>query len=114
MIKLGTSDEMKLAEPDPAKYSGLKISLIKIGLLLLVVSFCGLLLMLSAALAWWLLLVLALPTHLVSECLGEKVFAPKYGWSTVQVGFSPKRIAFGVFLTMGVSVLVYLALTLFQ
>lgn len=114
MIKFRTNDEMKLAEPDPVRYSGLKISLIKIGLLLLLVSFCGLLLLLNATLAWWLLLVLALPIHLVSEWLGEKVFAPKYGWSTAQVGFSPKRIAFGVFLIMGVSVLVYLVLKLFQ
>jgi hypothetical protein len=99
---------------NPIKYSGLRISLIKLGLFLLVVSFCGVVLLLNAALAWWLLLILALPAHLVSEWFGEKVFAPKYGWSTAQVGFSLKRIAFGVLLIMGVSALVYLVLKLFQ
>jgi hypothetical protein len=95
-------------------YSGFIISLIKIGIFLLLVSFCGLLLLLNAALAWWLLLILVLPTHLVSEWLGEKVFAGKYGWSTAQVGFSPKRIAFGILLIVGVWALVYLVLNLFQ
>lgn len=108
------NEEKKIGDSDPAEYGGLRISLIKLGLLLLCASFGLLLLLLHAAFGWWLLLFLALPIHLVSEWVGEKVFASKYGWSTAQVGFSPKRIAFGVLLVLGLSAGVYLVLRLFN
>jgi len=90
------NEEKKNGDSDLAEYRGLRISLIKLGLFLLCASFCLLLLLLNAAFGWWLLVLLALPIHLVSKWLGEKVFATTYGWSTAQVGFSPMRIAFGV------------------
>jgi hypothetical protein len=108
------SENGKVGDSDPAEYRGLRISLIKLGLLLLCASFCLLLLLLNAALAWWLLLILALPIHLVSEWVGDKVFATKYGWSTEQVGFSPKRIALGVLLVLSLSAGVYLVFRLFN
>jgi hypothetical protein len=104
-------EDRKARESAATEYGSLRISLIKLGLLLVFVSFCLFLILINSA-AWWLLLVLALPINLVSEWLGEKVFASKYGWSTEQVGFSPKRIAFGVLLVMGVSAGIYLALKL--
>jgi len=107
------SKDRKREDCDPAAYGGFRLSLIKIGLLLLCAGFLLLLLLLNAALAWWILLILALPLYLASEWLGEKVFATKYGWSTEQVGFSPKRIAFGVLLVLGVSAMVYLISRLF-
>ena len=104
-------EDRKVRESDANEYWSLRISLIKLGLLLVCLSFCLFLILLNNA-AWWLLLVLALPISLVSEWLGEKVFASKYGWSTEQVGFSPKRIAFGVLFVLGVSAGIYLVLRL--
>ena len=106
--------ENKIGDSDPAAYGGLRISLIKLGLFLLCACLFLLLLLLHAAFAWWLLLLLALPIHPVSKWVSEKVFAGKYGWSTEQVGFSPKRIAFGVLLVLGLSAGVYLVFRLFN
>src|SRR5262245_9862746 len=106
-------EEDKTAESAAPNYGSLRISLIKLGLLLVFISFCLFLIVLSGAF-WWLLILLALPINLVSEWLGEKVFATKYGWSTEQVGFSPKRIAFGVLLVLGVSAIIYLVSKLFS
>lgn len=99
---------------DKATYEGFRPSVIKIGLLLLWAGFLLFLILLNAALAWWMLLILALPLYLLSEWAGEKVFATKYGWSTEQVGFSPKRIAFGVLLVLSLSAGVYLIFRLFN
>jgi hypothetical protein len=106
-------EDKKARESSATEYGRLRISLIKLGLLLVCVSFCLFLILLNSA-AWWLLLVLVLPINLVSEWLGEKVFASKYGWSSEQVGFSPKRIAFGVLLVLGVSVGFYIVLKLLK
>jgi hypothetical protein len=73
-------------------HNGPQVSLLKLGLFLLWVSFCLLLLFISAF-GWWVLLVLALPIHALAQWIGDRVFADKYGWSTEQVGFSVKRIA---------------------
>ena len=108
------SEDRKVEASNPAVYGGFRVSVIKIGLLLLWAGFLLLLILLNAALTWWMLLILALPLYLVSEWAGEKVFASKYGWSTEQVGFSPKRIAFGVLLVLGVSAGVYLVFRLFN
>jgi hypothetical protein len=108
------SDDRKVEDRDPAAYGGFRVSVIKIGLLLLWACFLLLLILLNAALNWWPLLIIALPLYLVSEWAGEKVFATKYGWSTDQVGFSPKRIAFGVLAVLGVSAGVYLVSKLFN
>jgi len=105
------SEDPQVEASNPAAYGGLRVSLIKIGLLLLCAGFWFLLLFLNAALSWWMLLILALPLCIVSEWVVEKVFATKYGWSTEQVGFSPKRIAFGVLL---VPAGVYLIFRLFN
>jgi hypothetical protein len=106
-------EDRKAGESAATEYGSLRISLIKIGLLLVFVCFCFFLIFLNSA-AWWLPLVLALPISLVAEWLGEKVFAAKYGWSTEQVGFSPMRIAFGVMLILGVSAGIYFVLKLFN
>ena len=108
------SEDRKRGECDAAAYGGFRLSLIKIGLLLLYAGFLLLLLLLNAALAWWILLILALPLYLASEWVVEKVLATKYGWSTEQVGFSPKRIVFGVLLVSVVSAAVYLVSRLFN
>ena len=108
------SEDRKVEAPDPAVYGGFRVSLIKIGLFLLCAAFWFLLLLLNAALTWWILLILALPTYLVTEWVGERVFAAKYGWSTEQVGFSPKRIALGVLLVLGIAAAVYLVFRLFN
>jgi hypothetical protein len=108
------SEDRKVEDSDPAKYGGLRLSVIKIGLLLLCAGFLLLLILLNAALPWWILLILALPLYLVSQWAGEKVFATKYGWSTERVGFSPKRIAFGVLLVLGVSAVIFLVSRLFN
>ena len=108
------SEDRKVEDSDPATYGGLRLSVIKIGLFLLCAGFFLLLILLNAALPWWMLLILALPLYIVSEWAGEKVFATKYGWSTEQVGFSPKRIAFGVLLVLSLSAGVYLIFRLFN
>ena len=106
------SEDRKVEDSDRAAYGGLRISLIKIGLFLLCTGLWLLWLFLSAALSWWMLLILAVPVYLGSEWLGEKVFSRKYGWSTEQVGFSPKRIALGVLLVLGLSAGAYLLIRL--
>jgi hypothetical protein len=96
--------------PPPENFSGLRISLLKIGGFFLFASLCLLLLFLIAPLAWWFSLLLALPGYPLLEWLGEKIFADKYGWSTSQVGFSLKRIIFGVLLALtafGVAYLIF-------
>ena len=108
------SEEEILGNSEARGFGGLRISVIKLGLLSICVSSCFLLLFLHAALVWWLLLILALPIELASAWLGGKVFADKYGWSTAQVGFSLKRIAFGVLLAMGLSTGVYFVWKLFN
>lgn len=108
------SDDRKVEASNAAGYGGLRISLIKIGLLLLFTGFCSLVLFLQATLSLWVLLILVLPLYVLSEWLTENVFAAKYGWSTEQVGFSPKRIAFGVLLVLVVSAGVYLISRLFN
>ena len=88
--------------------------LLKLGLFLLWVSFCLLLLFISSVFGWWVLLVLALPIHKLGQWIGDRVFADKYGWRTEQVGFSLKRIAFGVFLVLSLSAGTYLVLRGFR
>lgn len=107
-------DDRKVEASNATGYGGLRISLIKIGLFLLFTSFCFLVLFLQATITLWVLLILVLPLHVFSEWLTEKVFAAKYGWSTEQVGFSPKRIAFGVLLVLVVSAGAYLISRLFN
>ena len=104
----------KVDDSEPVAYGGFKVSLIKISLFLLCAGFWLLLLFLDAALTWWLLLIFTVPIYFLSERFGEKVFAAKYGWSTEQVGFSPKRIALGVLLVLGVSAAVFSVVKLFN
>ena len=99
---------------DPVVQTGLRVSIIKLGLFLLFVSFCLLLLFINSVFGWWALLILAWPIHAVTRWVSDRVFADKYGWSTEQVGFSPKRIAFGVLLVLGLGVGTYLVLRLFR
>ena len=106
-------EEKNSRESAATEYGSLRKSLIKLGLLLVFVCFCLFLIFLNSA-AWWLLLIFALPLSVGSEWLGKKVFDSKYGWSTEQVGFSPKRIAFGVILILVVSAAVYLVFWLFN
>jgi hypothetical protein len=108
------NEDRRVEASDKATYGGFRLSVIKIGLLLLWAGFLLFLILLNAALAWWMLLILALPLYLLSEWAGEKIFATKYGWSTEQVGFSPKRIAFGVLLVLSLSAGVYLIFRLFN
>jgi hypothetical protein len=61
-----------------------------------------------------MLLIVALPLYIVSEWAGQKVCAIKYGWSTEEVGFSPKRIAFGVLLILAIGGVVFLVSRLFN
>jgi hypothetical protein len=86
------NDWRSTKELEAVAQTGLRVSLLKLGLFLLWVSFCLLLLFISAF-GWWVLLVLALPIHALAQWIGDRVFADKYGWSTEQVGFSVKRIA---------------------
>ena len=102
------SEDRKREDSDSVVSGGIRLSLIKIGLLLLWAGFWLLLILLNAASPWWALLILALPLSFVSEWAGERVFASKYGWSTEQVGFSPWRIAFAVLLALTLSVGLYL------
>lgn len=108
------SEDRKVEDSNRAGYRGLRISFIKIGLLFLWAGFWLLLILLNAASPWWVLLILALPLYLASEWAGAKVFATKYGWSTEQVGFSPRRIAIGVLLVLSLSAGVYLVFRLFN
>ena len=108
------TEDPQVEASNPGPYGGLRISLIKIGLLLLCAVFWFLVLFLNATLSWWMWLILALPLCIVFEWVVEKVFATKYGWSTEQVGFSPKRIAFGVLLILSLSAGVYLISRLFN
>lgn len=108
------SEDRNVETPHPAVYGGFRVSLLKIGLFLLCAAFWFLLLLLNAALTWWMLLILALPTYVVTEWVGAKLFAAKYGWSTEQVGFSPKRIALGVLLVLGISAAAYLVFRMFN
>jgi hypothetical protein len=94
--------------------TGFRVSLLKLGLFLLWVSFCLLLLFINSVFGWWVLLVLALPIHAIAQWIGDRVFADKYGWSTEQVGFSLKRIAFGVFLVLSLGAGTYFVLRLFR
>ena len=98
---------------DPVAQTGVRVSLVKLALFLVWVGFCLLLLFISSF-GWWVLLVLALPIHAVTQWLSDRVFADKYGWSTQQVGFSLKRIAFGVLLVLGLGVGTYVVLSLFR
>jgi hypothetical protein len=100
-------------ELDAVAQTGLRVSLLKLGLFLLWVGFCILLLFINSVFGWWMLLVLALPLHALAGWIGARVFADKYGWSTEQVGFSLKRIAFGVFLVLGLGTGTYLVLRVF-
>ena len=97
-------------ELDAVAQTGLRISLLKLGLFLLWVSFCLFLLFISSAFGWWVLLVLAVPIHVLAQWIGESVFADKYVWSTEQVGFSVKRIAFGVLLVLSLGAGTYFVL----
>lgn len=94
--------------------TGLRVSLIKLGLFLLWISFCLFLLFISSAFGWWVLLVLAVPIHALARWIGDRVFADKYGWSTEQVGFSVKRIALGVMLVLSLGAGTYFVLRLFR
>jgi hypothetical protein len=87
---------MQTGDSLPENFSGLRISLIKLGGFIIFAASCLLLLLVNAALSWWALLLPALPVYLFLAWLGEKVFAEKYGWSTSQVGFSITRIILGV------------------
>jgi hypothetical protein len=107
------SDNRKV-DPGSASYGDLRLSVIKIGVFSLFVGFVLLLILLNAALTWWMMLILAGPIYLISEWAGKKVFAAKYGWSTEQVGFSLKRIAVGVLLVLGVSAIVIFVSRLFS
>ncbi len=98
--KIPEANEMRVEDSAPENFSSLRISLIKIGGFILFAACCLLLFLLNAALSWWVLLLLALPMYLFLEWLGEKVFAEKYGWSTLQVGFSITRIILGVLLVL--------------
>lgn len=113
-VRVKMSEDRKVEEPNPPAYRGFRLSVIKIGLLLLCAGFLLLLILLNAALSRWLLLILAVPLYLFSEWAGEKVFATRYGWSTEQVGFSPKRIAFGVLVVFVLAVGGYFVLRLFN
>jgi hypothetical protein len=95
-----------------SNHDGLKVSLIKLGLFSLWVVFCLLLLFISNLFGWWMLVILALPIYAVAQWVGDKVFADKYRWSTEQVGFSLKRIIFGVLLVLGLGVGTFLILRL--
>ena len=104
----------KIDGSDPVAYGAFRVSVAKIGVFMLCAGFWLLLLSLVAALTWWLLLIFTVPIYFLSERFGEKVFAAKYGWSTEQVGFSPKRIALGVLLVLGVSAAVFSVVKLFN
>ena len=108
------NDGRPTEELDAVAQTGLRVSLLKLGLFLLWSSFCLLLLFISSVFGWWVLLVLALPIHALAQWIGDRVFADKYGWSTEQVGFSLKRIAFGVFLVLSLSAGTYLVLRGFR
>ena len=99
---------------DAVAQTGIRISLLKLGLFLLWVSFCLLLLFINSVLGWWALLLFALPIHAVARWIGDRVFATKYGWSTERVGFSLKRIGFGVLLALSLAVGTYLVLRLLR
>jgi len=101
-------------ELDAVAQTGLRVSLLKLGLFLLWVSFCLLLLFINSVFGWWVLLVLALPIHALAQWVGDRVFADKYGWSTEQVGFSLKRIALGVSLVLSLGAGTYLVLRVFR
>jgi len=99
-------------DPHAGEYSGLRLSLIKFALFLVWVSYCWLLLLLRDTFGLWVMLILALPTILVAEWLGARVFANKYGWSTLRAGFSIRRIVFNVLLILGLGAGTYLVLRL--
>ena len=108
------SDDGKAGDSVARGYGGFKLSVIKFGLFMAWATFVLLLSFLNAALKWWMVLILALPLSFLTEWVGGKVFAGRYGWSTEQVGFSPKRIVIGVLLILGVSAVVYLVSGLFN
>ena len=99
-------------DPYAGEYSGLRLSLIKVALFLVWVSYCWLLLLLKSTFGLWVMVIVAVPTILVAEWLGARVLANKYGWSTLQVGFSIRRIVFNVLLILGLGAGTYLVLRL--
>lgn len=102
--------EAESETPTPENFSGLRVSLVKIGGFFLFAACLLLLLFLNSALEGWALLLYGLPSYLILGWLGENIFADKYGWSTSQVGFSFTRIIFGVLLAItafGVAYLIF-------
>ena len=108
------SEDRKVADPAPNSYRGFRGALVKIGLLLLLAGFWMVMLLLYSALSWWMLVIVALPLYVLGEGLAEKVLSAKYGWSTEQVGFSPRRILIGVLLVLGMAAVAYFGFRLFK
>ena len=56
---------------------------------------------------WLVWLLLAIPAFLCEEWLADKVNANNSGWSTAEVGFSIRRIIYGVVIVLLFFGLVY-------